>query len=86
MPQSEVQQFTPVWPHGEIREIFKNIFFVTGTNKIHYAGDDIQTSRNMIIIRDGTQLTLINTVRLDDDGLQKLNEPNPQTSTTSKTK
>ena len=72
MTQSEIQQFTPVWPHGEIREIFKNIFFVTGTNKVHYAGDDIQTSRNMIIIRDGTQLTLINTVRLDEDGLQKL--------------
>jgi hypothetical protein len=65
-------QFTPAWPHGDIREIFKDVFFVTGTNKIHYEGDEIQTSRNMVIIRNGSQLTLINTVRLDNEGLRKL--------------
>ena len=74
MTISQLQQFTPVWPHGEIREIFKDVFFVTGTNKIHYAGDDIQTSRNMIIIRDGSQLTLVNTVRLNDEGLKQLDD------------
>lgn len=62
----------PVWPHGEIREIFKDVFFVTGTNKIHHEGVEIQTSRNMVIIRSGSELTLINTVRLDDEGLRKL--------------
>ena len=72
MSTSQPPQFTPVWPHGDIREIFKDVFFVTGTNKTHHAGDEIQTSRNMVIIRNGSELTLINTVRLDQDGLRKL--------------
>ncbi len=72
MTQSQPMQFTPVWPHGDIREIFKDVFFLTGTNKIHHDGADIQTSRNMIIIRNGSELTLINTVRLSEEGLKKL--------------
>lgn len=67
-------QFTPAWPHGDIQEILPNIFFVTGTNKIQHEGIDIQTSRNMIIVRNGSELTLINTVRLDEECLKKLNE------------
>lgn len=63
---------TPAWPHSEIKEIFHNIFFVTGTNKTHYKGVDLQHSRNMIIVRDGNKLSLINTVRLDDAGLTAL--------------
>jgi len=65
-------QFTPVWPHGDIHQVFKDVFFVTGTNKIHHEGVDIQTSRNMTIVRSGSELTLINTVRLNDEALQKL--------------
>lgn len=72
MTASQPIQFTPAWPHGDIREIFKDIFFVTGTNKIYHEGADIQTSRNMIIIRNDSELTLINTVRLNDEGLKKL--------------
>ncbi len=59
-------------PHGDIRQIFKDVFFVTGTNKIHHEGIDIQTSRNMTIVRSGSELTLINTVRLNEEALQKL--------------
>jgi len=74
MPTSQPIQFTPVWPHGDIREIFPDIFFVTGTNKIHYEGADIQTSRNMVIIRHGSELSLINSVRLNDEGLKQLDQ------------
>lgn len=72
MSTSQSQQFTPVWPHGKMREIFKDVFFITGTNKITHEGKNIQTSRNMVVIRNGNELTLINTVRLDDEGLQEL--------------
>lgn len=65
-------QFTPAWPHGNIYQIFQDVFFVTGTNKIHHEGVDIQTSRNMTIVRSGSELTLINTVRLNEETLQKL--------------
>ena len=64
--------FSPAWPHGDIHQIFPDVFFVTGTNKIHHAGADIQTSRNMTIIRHDSELTLINTVRLNDRGLQQI--------------
>ena len=64
--------FKPLLPHGDIRQLFPDVFFVTGTNKILYDGSDIQTSRNMTIVRSGSALTLINTVRLNDEGLQKI--------------
>ena len=65
-------QYTPAWPHGQVKEIFPNIFFVTGTNKTHHEGIDFQFSRNMIIVRNMQELTLINTVRLKEKGLRQL--------------
>lgn len=74
MNPTQAIQFTPAWPHGDIHEIFPDIFFVTGTNKVQYEGANIQTSRNMIIIRNGSELTLVNTVRLNEEGLKKLDQ------------
>lgn len=67
-------KYRDIQPHGEIKEVFNNIFMVTGTNKTHDQGIDIQVSRNMIIVREGNALTLINTVRLNDKGLKSLNQ------------
>jgi len=64
--------YSPAWPHGEIKEIFPEIFFVTGTNITDFNGAELQHSRNMIIVRDENKLSLINTVRLDDQGLSAL--------------
>ncbi len=44
MSTSQSLHFTPAWPHGDIREIFKDVFFVTGTNKIHHEGNDKQAA------------------------------------------
>ena len=60
------------WPHGEIKEIFPDIFLVNGTNKTNFNNMDLQHSRNMIIIRDKHKLSLINTVRLTAAGLAAL--------------
>ncbi|MBA2710310.1 MAG: hypothetical protein H0U57_06955 [Tatlockia sp.] len=59
--------------HSQIREVQPNIFFVTGIN-IYFddKGVEQQHSRNMIIIREKTNLSLINTVRLTEEGLQEL--------------
>lgn len=62
----------PTWPHSKIKQIFPNVFFVTGMNKTHHDGVDLQHSRNMIIVRHDGQLSLINTVKLDDSGLSEL--------------
>ncbi len=69
-----MSEFTPLMPHGDIEEIFSDVFFVTGTTRPNYMGIEWQFSRNMTIVRDGDDLTLINTVRLDDDGLAVLDK------------
>jgi hypothetical protein len=69
--------YSPAWPHGDLEEVFPDIFFVTGTNRTHHAGVDLQTSRGMVAIRAHDGLTLVNTVRLDDDGLRKLESLGP---------
>ncbi len=67
-----MSEYTPTMPHGELEEIFPDIYFVTGTTRPIYQGVEWQFSRNMTVVRDGAALTLINTVRLDDAGLAAL--------------
>lgn len=62
----------PSLPHENIRKIFENIYYVIGTSITHHEGHVIQHSSNMTIVRHGEELTLINTIRLDDKGLQQL--------------
>lgn len=64
--------FAPALPHGDVEEIFPDVFFVTGTTKPTFGGADWQFSRNMIVVREGSGLTLISSVRLDERGLGQL--------------
>ncbi len=57
--------------HGEIQQIFENIFFVPGSIIM---APGFQISRNMIIVRAGKELTLISSVRLNEDGLRALDK------------
>jgi hypothetical protein len=59
-------------PHGQLQELFKNVFFVTGTMKTILLGGSWHFSRNMVVIRNENELTLINSVRLDESGLNQL--------------
>ena len=63
-------EFPSALVHGKIRELFRDVFFVTGTMTI--AGKPMSFSRNMTIVRDNGSLTLINSVRLDEHGLKSL--------------
>lgn len=65
-------EYSPAWPHGDLTQVLPDIFVVTGTNRTRHAGIDFQTSRNMVVLRTGQTLTLINSVRLDEAGLQQL--------------
>jgi len=58
-------QFPKVEPHGSIQEIFSDVYFVTGSVQFKPL---LRLPRNMIILRDGEELTLVNTVRLDESG------------------
>ena len=62
----------PPLPHGALEEIFSDVFFVTGAMQTVLLDTDWQFSRNMIVVRDGDALTLINSIRLDDCGLAQL--------------
>lgn len=61
----------PALPHGELQEVLPGIFFVTGT--VSLGGPlPIRFSRNMTVIREGERLVLVNSVRLNDQGLARL--------------
>lgn len=65
-------EYTALMPHGALEEVFAHVFFVTGTSRPAFQGTQYQFSRNMTVVREGDSLTLINTVRLDDEGLATL--------------
>ncbi|MEO9020427.1 MAG: hypothetical protein ABI314_07945 [Gemmatimonadaceae bacterium] len=67
-----MSEFPAAMPHGPIREVFPDVFFVTGTMKNEFFGSMWHFSRNMTIVRDGNDLTLVNTVRLSPEGLAEL--------------
>ena len=60
-------------PHGELTQLFDDVFFVTGGYRVT-APLPLSFSRNMTVIRDGDDLTLINSVRLNDHGLAELDK------------
>ena len=58
--------------HGPIKEVFPDVFFVSGAMETCLLDMDWTFSRNMTVIRDGDRLVVINSVRLDDEGLAAL--------------
>lgn len=66
-PHPEAQQ------HGEITELFPDVYFVTGT--VAMSGPlPMRFSRNMTVLRQDGELTLVNSVRLDASGLRALEQ------------
>lgn len=61
--------YAPAFPHDPITQLFDNVYLAHGSIKI---GPGMRMNRNMVIIQDGTDLCLINPVRLNDDELKKL--------------
>ena len=62
----------PALEHGEIVSVFDDIYMVRGGVRFKYRFIPIKGERNMLIIREAGELTLINTVRLTEPGLEKL--------------
>jgi hypothetical protein len=64
-------EFPPQLPHGCFKELFPDVFFLTG--QIRIESDPVsEFSRNMVVVREGDGLTLVNSIRLDDAGLAAL--------------
>lgn len=56
-------------PHGPIEELFPDVFVVQSTVRMNAL---VSFPRNMIIVREGKSLTLINAVRLSAEGEKAL--------------
>ena len=67
-----MSELPPALPHGQLAEVFPDVFFVTGMMKTMLMDVPWQFSRNMIVVRSGEALTLINSIRLNDTGLRQL--------------
>lgn len=64
-------KFPKAGEHGDITELFPDVFFVTGT--VDMKGPlPTRFSRNMTIIRQDGELVLVNSVRLGEAGLAAL--------------
>ena len=59
--------FPPAMPHGQLLELYPDLFFLTGTMRAELLGSDWQFSRNMIVHRQGRDLSIVNSVRLDEE-------------------
>src|SRR5262245_57957912 len=59
----------PALRHGALREVLPDTFFVSGEIKLP---GPVRFSRNMTVIRQGRDLVLVNSLRLDDAGLAEL--------------
>jgi len=66
-----MSQYPDVTAHSDIQTLFENVFFVQGSVMI---APNFQISRNMIIVREGHDLTLISSVRLSEEGLKALDK------------
>jgi len=61
--------YAPIYPHDPIEKIDDEVYMVRGSIKMNPV---VRISRNMAIIRDGHDLTLINPLRLDPAGESQL--------------
>jgi hypothetical protein len=64
----------PALPHRSLEQIFDNIWYVTGQVKIPMLIPPMKISRSMTVIRnpDNNELTLVNSMRLNDQSLKEL--------------
>ena len=83
MSSSTPRPHPPASPHGGIQQVFSDIYYVKGTSSLTVTPPVVSMcfSRNMTIVvqqqqdgDDDDELILINTVRLDESGLEELDK------------
>lgn len=61
-------EFRPAYPHGELREVLPNVFYVNGSTKM----GPLRLGRAMVVVKEGERLVVINSLRMNEDGLAAL--------------
>lgn len=59
-----VSDFPPVEPHGPIEEVWDGVYWVRGSVRM---GPGLRIPRNMAIVKDAGDLTVVSSVRLGDE-------------------
>lgn len=61
--------YEKVYPHGDVEEIGHEIYMVRGSINLNPL---VRITRNMVFVRQGSELSLINPVRVDDRVLKQI--------------
>jgi len=69
MTAAQQNSYPPALPHDPPVEVFPDVFLVRGSYRANWW---LRFSRNMVILRHGDELTLINSVRLSEAGERQL--------------
>lgn len=67
-----MSSFPEAMPHGEFEELFPDLFYISGTMRNVFFGDMWQFGRNMFVVREGEDLSVFNSIRLSDEGMEAL--------------
>jgi hypothetical protein len=65
----KLETYPEAFPHDDIVKLYPGVYLLHGSIKM---GPGMRMNRNMIILKEAGQLTLINPVRMNDDGLVEL--------------
>lgn len=63
--------FPPAYPHDELKAIYPGVYLLHGSIKM---GPGMRMNRNMIVLQNGSDLVLINPVRMNNQSLARLDE------------
>ena len=61
--------YPPAYPHDQIQNLYPGVFLLHGSIKM---GPGMRMNRNMVILQSGPEITLINPVRMNEEGLTAL--------------
>jgi hypothetical protein len=59
----------PAYPHGEFIKLYDSVYLLRGSIKM---GPGMRMNRNMVVLKENDVLTLINPVRMNEQGLVSL--------------
>ena len=61
--------YARVFPHGELEEIGRDVFMLRGSINLNPV---VRITRNMALVRDGKEVSLINPVRVNEKVLKQI--------------
>ena len=63
--------YPPAYPHDELKAIYSDVYLLHGSIKM---GPGMRMNRNMVVLKNGSDLILVNPVRMNGESLSKLDE------------